>query len=161
MKYVSVETLEKILKGLYDRMDVLDKKAEKEGLYFDRDFDPYGLGYTEMRDILDSNTDLLRDIIEEAESDRDVYYKIQHDFLLEDARNFVADHLECDEDDEQLEKYDYEYLVSEYERRQDCNVAFNDTWWSIVEEYMEEQDGWQSVGFYGHDENGNLTHWEK
>ena len=68
------------------------------------------------------------------------YLKVKHELLLEDARNFVADHLECDEDDEQMDKYDYEYLVSEYERREDCNVAFNDTWWSVVEEYMEEQD---------------------
>ena len=104
-----------------------------------------------LNEVMESQTEL---------NEYDVYRKVQHDFLLEDARNFVADHLECDEDDEQMEKYDYEYLVSEYERREDCNVAFNDTWWSVVEEYMEEQDGWQSIGFYGHDENGNLTHWE-
>lgn len=145
MKYVSVETLEKILNGLYDRMDVLDKKAEKEGLHFDRDFDPYGLGYTEMRDILDSNTDLLRDIIEEAESDHDVYYRIQHDFLLEDAHIFVRDYLadqrDCDPDDipdEDLDDVDYDYLVERYDKLEDCNVAFNDTWQFIVEDYFRE-----------------------
>lgn len=138
MKYVSVETLENILNKLYKQWDILDAKMEKEGLTFDRDFDPYGLGYSELRDILDSNTDLLRDIIEEAESDRDVYYKIQHDFLLEDARNYVADYLEVDSDDEQLDKYDYEELVRQYEDHENCDVSFNDTWWSVVEEYFED-----------------------
>lgn len=138
MKYVSVATLEKILNGLYDRMDLIDEKAKKEGLIFDRDFDPYGLGYTTMRDILDSNTDLLRDIIADAETDRDIYYRIRHDFLLEDARNFTADHLGLDPDDEQLDRYDYEELVKQFEDHEDCNVAFNDAWWSVVEEYFEE-----------------------
>ena len=43
-----------------------------------------------------------------------------------------------DIDDEQLSKYDYDYLVEEYERKDDCNWAFNDTWSNIVSDYMED-----------------------
>ena len=68
----------------------------------------------------------------------EIYLKVQYALLLEDARNFVADHLEVDEDDECLDGYDYDYLVKEFEKRQDCNLAFNDTWWATVEEYMED-----------------------
>ena len=76
---------------------------------------------------------------------REIYFEVQHEFYLEDARCFVtdyiADKLDCDPDDiedEMLDKYDYEYLVAQYEKCQDCNVAFNDTWQSVVEMYMED-----------------------
>ena len=75
----------------------------------------------------------------------ETYLKVQHEFLLEDARNFVADYLadarDVDPDDisdEDLERYDYEYLVRRYEKLEDCNVAFNDTWQYVVEEYMKD-----------------------
>ena len=68
----------------------------------------------------------------------EAYLKVQHELLLEDARNFVADCLEIDSDDEKLDGYDYEKIVKEFERREDANVAYNDTWWAVVEEYMEE-----------------------
>ena len=68
----------------------------------------------------------------------ETYLKVQRELLLEDARNFVADCLEIDSDDEKLDGYDYERLVKEFERREDANVAYNDTWWAVVEEYMEE-----------------------
>ena len=74
-----------------------------------------------------------------------IYRKIQHGFLLEDAKNFVMEWImnerDCDEDDitdEELERYDYEYLVTRYEKLEDCNVAFNDTWQYVVEEYMKD-----------------------
>ena len=68
------------------------------------------------------------------------YYKIQHKFLLEDARYYVADYLELDVDDESLDKYDYEYLVQDYQDREDCNVSFNDTWQSVVSDYLADFD---------------------
>jgi hypothetical protein len=74
-----------------------------------------------------------------------IYRKVQREFLMEDARNFVADYIanerDCDPediDDDELDKYDYEYLVKRYEKLEDCNVAFNDTWQYVVEEYMED-----------------------
>ena len=78
-------------------------------------------------------------------TDYEIYRKVQHEFYLEDARNFVREYLEnvddraLDVDDiteEELDGYDYEYLVSEYENRQDCNVAFNDTWHGVVRDYF-------------------------
>ena len=73
------------------------------------------------------------------------YLKVKHALLLEDARAFVTDYLademDCepwDIDDEVLAKYDYDYLVEEYERKEDCDWAFNDTWKNIVSDYMED-----------------------
>lgn len=73
----------------------------------------------------------------------EIYLKVQHEILLEDARNQVIDYIELTLDredwtDEELDRYDYEYLVAEYERREDCNVSFNDTWESVVSDYMED-----------------------
>lgn len=79
----------------------------------------------------------------ETPTEYEIYRKVQHDFYLEDARNFVADWIAYDQDrdsdditDEELEGYDYEYLVKEYVDREDCNVAYNDTWESVVDDYM-------------------------
>ena len=76
----------------------------------------------------------------------EIYLKVQRAFLLEDARNFVADWIAYEQDrdvdditDEELDGYDYEYLVDQYEDCQDCNVAFNDTWQSVVSRYMEDE----------------------
>ena len=78
-------------------------------------------------------------------TDYEIYRKVQHEFYLEDARNFVTEYLawqrDCDEDDitdEELDKYDYEYLVEQFEDNEDCNVAFNDTWQSVVRDYFDD-----------------------
>lgn len=76
---------------------------------------------------------------------KEIYLEVQHEYLLEDARNFVTDFLarekDCDPDDitdEELDKYDYEFLVEQYEHYQNCNVAFNSTWESVVADYMSD-----------------------
>ena len=75
------------------------------------------------------------------------YYKKKHEFLLEDAKCFVANYIanknNCDVDDideEELNKYDYEYLVNEYEDKEDSNISFNEMWEIIVENYMDDFD---------------------
>jgi hypothetical protein len=74
-----------------------------------------------------------------------IYLKVKHALLYEDAKIFVTDYLaekmECnpwDIEDEQLSKYDYDYLVNEFEEKEDCNMAFNDTWNEIIENYIED-----------------------
>ena len=70
----------------------------------------------------------------------ETYLKVQHELLLEDARNFVADYLEYHDEhelsDEEFESIDFEYLVNEYEHRQDFTIPFSDTWEAVVEDYM-------------------------
>lgn len=94
------------------------------------------------------------DILNLAVDSYDVYRQVQHEFLLEDAHNFVRDYIANEQDrdpdeidDEEIEGYDYEYLIKQYEDKQDCNVAFNDTWESVVSDYMEglEEDKDQYV----------------
>lgn len=74
-----------------------------------------------------------------------IYLKVKHALLYEDAKIFITDYLaekmECnpwDIEDEQLSKYDYDYLVHEFEEKEDCNMAFNDTWNEIIENYIED-----------------------
>ena len=77
----------------------------------------------------------------------DIYRQVQREYLLEDARNFVADHLawerDCDPediDDDELKKYDLGFLVDMYMKWRDCEVAFNDTWKGIVDTFIEEAE---------------------
>ena len=74
-----------------------------------------------------------------------IYLKVKRALLYEDAKIFVTDYLAeemgCnpwDIEDEQLNKYNYDYLVNEFEEKEDCNVAFNDTWNEIIENYIED-----------------------
>ena len=87
------------------------------------------------------------EVLEEYKSldEYEIYRKVQREFLLEDARNFIADELanvrDCDPEDitdEELDRFDYDGLVKEYERREDCNVAFNDTWSDIAHEEVND-----------------------
>lgn len=73
-----------------------------------------------------------------------IYLKVKHALLYEDAMNFVTEYLadknNCYADELEginWDKYNYEYLVSEFENNEDANTAFNDTWESVVNEYME------------------------
>ena len=74
-----------------------------------------------------------------------IYLKVKRILLYEDARIFVTDYLAekmgCnpwDITDEQLNKYDYDYLVNEFEEKEEMTSDFNDAWKSIVENYMED-----------------------
>ena len=54
--------------------------------------------------------------------------------------DYLAEEMECnpwDIEDEQLNKYDYDYLVNEFEEKEEMTSDFNDAWKSIVENYME------------------------
>ena len=81
-----------------------------------------------------------------TEEEYKTYLKVKHELLLEDARNnvadWIADERNCysyDLDDEELEPYDYEYLVSQFEQHFDRLDPFADTWQNIVNDYMEEE----------------------
>lgn len=85
------------------------------------------------------------DILNLAVDSYDVYRQVQHEFLLEDAHNFVRDYIANEQDrdpedidDEEIEQFDLEELVALYEDRQSCDVAYNDTWQTVVEYYMED-----------------------
>ena len=80
-----------------------------------------------------------------TESEYKTYLKVKRELLKEDARYFITDYLaekiDCDPSDitnEMLDKYDYDYLVNEFEENEDCNVAFNDTWDEIIVKYLED-----------------------
>lgn len=95
-----------------------------------------------------------------TEKEYEIYLKVDHELKLEDARRFVADHLEVDEDDESLDGYDYEKLVARFEKQYDNSDSYSDIWWDVVGKYAEECDGIYSIGMYGHDSDGNMIHWK-
>lgn len=68
----------------------------------------------------------------------DIYLKVKHELLLEDARNNVMDYLENeDEMEDELNSYDYEYLVEQFEERYDYYDPFAEVWENIVRDYFE------------------------
>ena len=74
-----------------------------------------------------------------------IYLEVKHQLLLEDARYFVIDYLsstrDCGPDDitnKELEKYDFEKMVLQFEDRERPDVAPNDIWDDIIVDYMEE-----------------------
>ena len=80
-----------------------------------------------------------------TESEYKIYLKVKRELLKEDARYFITDYLaeknDCDPSDitsEMLDKYDYDYLLNEFEENENCNVAFNDTWDEIIVKYLED-----------------------
>lgn len=74
----------------------------------------------------------------------EIYLEVKHDLLVEDARNFIIDYLidkyDCyaDELDIDWDKYDLEYLVSQFEDREDGDISFNETWRNIVADYIDD-----------------------
>lgn len=82
-----------------------------------------------------------------TESEYKTYLKVKRELLKEDARCFITDYLaekiECDPSDitsEILDKYDYDYLVNEFEENENCNVALNAIWDEIIVKYLEDFD---------------------
>lgn len=70
-----------------------------------------------------------------------IFFKVQKEFWKEDAHYQVETYLEWAEDERlvniDLDTVDWDYLVDEYEDKQDCDVAENDTWYNIVRDYFE------------------------
>lgn len=109
-----------------------------------RDWSPdrekMGKGITFTDDEMKALMTLLR---VRKETDEEVFRRVEHEYLLEDAKTHVMDYLGSlspDEDDIPTGvSADLELLVERYEKRRDCNTAENDTWKSVVEEYFDDR----------------------
>lgn len=83
---------------------------------------------------------LLQKILKKQKSEN-IYYDIRHEILKEDARNFIADYMRdehgvLDSADIDFSQYDIDYLVYDFEEREDPNISFNDTWDEVIRDYM-------------------------
>ena len=71
----------------------------------------------------------------------EIFFRIQKEFWKEDAHYQVETYLEWAEDERleniDLDTIDWDYLVAEFEDKQDCDVAENDTWYNIVNDYFK------------------------
>ena len=75
------------------------------------------------------------------EERREVFYEVQHEFWMEDAKYYVevfCDWHELGED--VIEKFDLDELATTYERHHDCDVAESDQWECVVRNYAEDND---------------------
>ena len=73
----------------------------------------------------------------------EIFFKVQREFWKEDARYQVENYIEW-KDDEKFDNFDYntvdwDYLVNEFEDKQDCDVSENDTWYNIIDRYFREE----------------------
>lgn len=77
--------------------------------------------------------------------DFNVYMRVKKEFLRDDARYYVNCYLaqirNCkpeDIKDNELQRYDYDYLVERFLRLESPEQSFNDTWEYIIENYMRK-----------------------
>ena len=67
-----------------------------------------------------------------------IYLEIEHELLLEDAGNYVADF--CEENDLDPELFDLEELITTYHDRADAYISFGETWEGVVRDYADDYD---------------------
>lgn len=68
-----------------------------------------------------------------------IYREVLHEYHVMDAIMHVALYLENNEDVDPLVKkmdFDFDYLAEMFEENHDCNIADNDQWQNIIEEYI-------------------------
>jgi len=79
----------------------------------------------------------------------EIYKKVRHALLLEDARNYVRDYLENEDDraldvdditEEQFEQIDFDYLVEQFEEKTDYYDPTAHVWDEIVQNYLEDYE---------------------
>ena len=77
--------------------------------------------------------------------DFEIYLKVKDELLKEDCKIYIKDYLAerrginpWDIDDREIKDYDYDYLIEQYKEREDGNIAPNDIWDNIIEDYIEE-----------------------
>ena len=120
----------------YISVDVIRKEIEelKNALYLDSDNKTsYMFGER-----------LLQKILNSQEYDGEIYCNVRHKRLKEDACNFIADYFEyyydTPYDEIDFSKFDIDYLVEQFEEKEDEGYSFNQTWHEIVENYMSDFD---------------------
>lgn len=68
-----------------------------------------------------------------------IFREVQHEYYVEDAIRQVNDFLEIENVDPTIFEgtFDYEYLAETFAENHDCNVADNDAWRALIEEYIK------------------------
>lgn len=103
------------------------------------DHEKMGKGLTLTKEEAKALAAALCDTVEDAERDEKVYRRRDRMYLLEDAKQQLADYLDEEEDELQIpDGVDLDVLVERFKDAQDCNVPYNDTWQNVVREYMKE-----------------------
>lgn len=98
-----------------------------------------GKGLTLTKEEAKALAAALCDTVEDGNRDEKIYRRRDKIYLLEDAKRQVAEYLDMDEEEACVpEGMDLEVLVERFEDAQDCNVAENTTWQTLIRDYMTE-----------------------
>lgn len=80
-----------------------------------------------------------------AKTAEQIFREVDHEYMLEDAHAQVKEYFDGRDICRQDRHYNmdtlpinYEHLVSEFENRQDCEIAENDLWQNIIADHVKE-----------------------
>ena len=72
-------------------------------------------------------------------TNEEIFRTVQHTYHVQDAEEQVKDFIERNFASEELKKlemtFDYDHLATLFEEQHDCNIADNDQWQMLIEEY--------------------------
>lgn len=124
----SYEIFNKQVQCMTEYLSVLEKRAEIENI--DLAEDP----------------EAIETMI--ANAKETIYREIEHQYRLSDARNQYDEYIE-NTDDESVREFDdadFEILTERFDDAFDCNISENNTWYTIIENYISETKGENNNG---------------
>ncbi len=72
-------------------------------------------------------------------TNEEIFRAVQHTYHVQDAEDQVNDFVESRFTSEELKRlemtFDYDHLATLFEEQHDCNIADNDQWQMLIEEY--------------------------
>ena len=74
-----------------------------------------------------------------AQEKERIYREVQRKYHIQDAKQQVETYLESNDITPATISFDYEYLAEQFEEEKDCNIADNDLWNKIIEDYVQEK----------------------
>ena len=164
----AAEKLEKLTSLLRSAVDSAEAIRSHEDSMWDEDKDIVRHYMEDLLDTLVNGKELLaKETVPEAlsaEQEKDIFFKVEHEYRLEDAANHLGDHFNINPEEDvednpgayQLftdvmgcsydeacnpssEHYVLDELVKLFERYQDANVAENDTWAYAVSDFIKSR----------------------
>lgn len=82
-------------------------------------------------------------------SREEIYREVNHEYRIEDAKNQFEYYMRIEGVDADRCKPDYDCLASLFEKYHDCNVAENDLWRAIIDDYVKSVSRLDRLGFDG------------
>lgn len=78
-----------------------------------------------------------------------IYREVLHEYFIEDAENQFEYYMQINGIDASEYEPDYDCLASLFEEWHDCNIADNDLWYTIIDDYVKSVSRIDHFGFGG------------